>query len=202
VVSIQGTAGSGKTHISLASAFSQILERKSKYSKIYIIKPNVEIGAGRYDLGFTPGSVQNKMSPYTDYLQLLCKKLSGGRDAKKIFDPTSDDGFNSDLFKILPIGYVRGMTLEDCIVICDEFQNVDRETARTVFSRLGENSKLIILGDTSQIDSSKGCHINEYNNGLNWAVKLFKPFNNYAHIVLKDGSVRSKICDMVNKSGL
>ena len=195
ICSIQSSAGLGKTFIALATAFYLVLQKK-RYSKIYITKPNVEIGQ---PLGYLPGDIKEKLSPYIEYLNDLVLKLHDIRPANKIFKNEDKKTYNENIFKILPINFIRGMNIDDAIVIIDETQNLTRMETRTLLSRFGENVKCICLGDTSQVDHP---YLNPDNNGLNWIVKLFKNQKNYGHITLQGDKSRGPICDLVLKTGL
>lgn len=198
LVSIQSEAGLGKTYLSLACALLKVLQEK-KYSKIYVIKPIIEIGE---KLGYLPGTLEEKLDPYMKYLSSLLLKLDEIRNANKIF--TSKENINKvrfdpRRFEILPMAYIRGMNIDNAFVIIDECQNITRYQLRSILTRMGENVKCICIGDVKQIDHP---HLNEQNNGLNWCVVKLKGLDNYSHIILKSKSSRGPICDMVIKSGL
>lgn len=106
---------------------------------------------------------------------------------------------NPKKVEILPLGFVRGMNIENAFVIIDETQNLSRYEVRTLLSRMGEQVKCVCIGDTRQVDNP---HLNESNNGLNWIVKKCKGLNGYAHMVLKGDKSRGPITDMIIKSRL
>jgi len=197
LVTIQSEAGFGKTFLALASALELVLCKKT-FSKIHIIKPTHEIGP---KLGYLPGDISEKIAPYIKYIFTLLEKLHEIRKANKIFLDPGETNFklNPKKIEILPLGFVRGMTIENSFVIIDETQNLSRYEIRSVLSRMGEGVKCVCLGDTRQIDNP---HLNESNNGLNWIVKKMKGLSNYAHLVLKGDKSRGPITDMVIKSRL
>ncbi len=197
LVSIQSEAGFGKTYLALAAALYMVLERKL-YEKVFVVKPTIEIGA---KLGYLPGDIAEKMEPYVKYIFDLLVKLHKQRPANKVFMNPNDEALriNVKKFEILPLGYVRGMNIENAFVIIDEAQNLSRTELRALLTRMGEGVKCVCLGDTSQVDNP---YLNEANNGLNWIVRKFKGFANYAHIVLKGDRSRGPITDMVLKSKL
>jgi len=162
------------------------------------VKPLWEIGA---KMGFLPGSVEEKMQPYIRYVRDLAVKLHEQRPANRIFMDTDSERFrfNQKKFEILPIAYIRGMNLENCVVIIDEMQNMSRSEVRSLLTRMGEGVKCICLGDTRQVDNP---YLNESNNGLNWVVKKLRNNKEYAHMVLKGERSRGPITDMVLKTGL
>ncbi len=199
LVTIQSEAGFGKTFLALACALYLVLERKDNpFRKVVVVKPVVEIGA---KMGFLPGDVGEKMEPYIRYIRDLVLKLHETRPANRIFADAQDSKFNFNpaRFEILPLAYIRGMNLENCAIIVDETQNLSRNETRALLTRMGEGVKCFCLGDTRQVDNP---YLNQSNNGLNWAVKKFKGFKNYAHVVLKGDRSRGPITDLVIKSGL
>ncbi len=197
LVSIQSEAGFGKTYLALAAALYMVLERKA-HEKIYVVKPTIEIGS---KMGFLPGDIAEKMEPYMKYVYDLLLKLHRQRPANKLFLNPNDEvlRFNAKKFEVLPLGFVRGMNIENAFVIIDEAQNLSRTEVRALLTRMGEGVKCVCLGDTSQVDNP---YLNEANNGLNWIVRKFKGFANYGHIVLKGDRSRGPITDMVLKSKL
>jgi len=197
LVSIQSEAGYGKTFLALAAALFAVQEKK-QYEKIFVLKPTIEIGA---KMGYLPGDVSEKMEPYMKYVFDLLVKLHHCRAANKVFLNPNDEllRLNPKKFEILPLAFVRGMNIENAFVVIDEAQNLSRTEVRAVLTRMGEGVKCVVLGDTSQVDNP---YLNEANNGLNWIVRKFKGFPNYAHIVLKGERSRGPITDMVLKAKL
>lgn len=197
IVSVQSEAGYGKSYLALAAALYLVLERKS-HQKIYVIKPTIEIGQ---KLGYLPGRIEEKMEPYTRYIADLLAKLHRMRPANKIFVDADayPPQFNSKIFEILPLAYIRGMNIDNAVVVIDEMQNMARSECRALLSRMGEGVKCLCLGDTRQVDNP---YLNQENNGLNWVVKKFKGSRIYAHIVLKGDKSRGPITDLVISTGL
>ena len=198
VITVQSPAGAGKSFLSLALAFHQVLEKKS-FRKIYLTKALYEIGE---KLGHLPGSLDEKLAPYMKYVDSLIGKLVELRPANRIFaDKTKDEEskFNIKKFEVLPINFIRGMDIENAFVIIDETQNLTRHEVRALLSRFGENCKCICIGDTSQIDNP---YLNEHNNGLNWILRKFKGQKNYAHLTMKSDKYRGPICQLVVETGL
>lgn len=197
VVSVQSEAGYGKSYLALACALCLVFERKS-HEKIFVIKPMIEIGQ---KLGYLPGRLDEKMEPYIRYMTELLAKLHRLRPANKVFlDPeTYPLQFNPRTFEILPLNYIRGMNIENAVVIVDEMQNMSRSECRALLSRMGEGVKCLCLGDIRQVDNP---YLSPENNGLNWLVKKFKGNKIYSHIVLKGDKSRGPITDLVISTGL
>jgi len=193
LVSIQSQAGAGKTFIALAAALQLVLEEK-KYKRIYIVKPNIEIGT---EMGFLPGGVGDKMDPFFRPVIRLLTKLHDIRPANRIFNP--DMSLNSNIIELMPINFLRGWDMEDCVVVIDETQNVARAELRTILTRMGNNVKCICTGDVQQIDNK---YNNNFSNGINWLIKKFKGEKGYAHIVLGGTLSRGPIASMTIRKEL
>ncbi len=197
VVSMQSEAGYGKSYLALAMALYLTLEQKI-FSKIYVVKPMVEIGQ---KMGYLPGKVEEKMEPYTRYILDLVLKLHKIRRANRLFINPDEHPpqMNPARLELLPLTYIRGMNIENAVVIIDEIQNMSRGECRALLSRMGEGVRCFCLGDTRQVDHP---YLNAENNGLNWIVNKFKGSRGYAHLVLKGDKSRGPITDLVIKSGL
>jgi PhoH-like ATPase len=204
VVTLQSEAGYGKTMLSLACALKLVFEKPKKFDKIFVFKPTIEIGQPQ---GFLPGDEKSKAAPYMRGIKDLIYKLYRIRPISGIFldydgkakVPYSKLEFNDEKFELMNLSYVRSMNIENAVVIMDESQNNSRHEMRAILTRMGENVKCFILGDTSQVDHP---HLNAQNNGLNWVVRKFKGMPNYGHLVLKGTKSRGPITDMVLASKL
>lgn len=197
IVSVQSDAGYGKSFLALATAL-YLTQQKKSHDKIYVVKPMIEIGQ---KLGYLPGKIEEKMEPYTRYVSDLITKLHKLRPANRIFtDPVEFPfRFNSKRFELLPLTYIRGMNIENAVVIIDEMQNMSRAECRAILSRMGEGVKCLCLGDIHQVDHP---YLNSENNGINWVVNKFKGNKIYGHLVLKGEKSRGPITDLVIRSGL
>jgi len=198
VVTLQSEAGFGKTYIALACAFQLVLQNPKAFERIFIFKPVVEIGE---KLGYLPGDEKEKLAPYMRGVLDLIVKLHALRPANALFiDPTSSKlELNHKKIEVVSLNFIRGMNIENAVVIIDEAQNLTRYQTRALLTRMGENVKCFVLGDTNQVDHP---YLNSSNNGLNWIVKKFKGHGNYGHMVLKGAKSRGPITDLVLKTGL
>lgn len=170
---------------------------KSKYKKIFVIRPTTIIGE---ELGFLPGDLNEKIDPYFRPIRDLILKLHDIRQCNRLFnDNDPKNGFDSRVIEFLPVTYLRGMNIENAIVIIDEVQNLSRSEVRTLLSRMGENVRCFLTGDPTQIDNK---YLNQSNNGLNWVLRKFKGQREYAHITLKCPKSRGPITDLVIKTNL
>ena len=134
-----GPAGSGKTYVAVASAVAML--KRGDVRKLVLVRPAVEAGE---KLGFLPGSMQEKVNPY---LRPLLDALHDMMDFDQI-----QRYMACDLIEIVPLAFMRGRTLNDAIIILDEAQNTTKGQMLMFLTRLGHNSKMIVTGDTSQID--------------------------------------------------
>jgi len=139
IVFLTGCPGTGKTHLAMAFAITEVLERKKK--KIVLTRPIVEAGE---KLGYLPGEFADKVHPYMRPCLNIVDKMTGGDIASK--------ELISKAISIEPVAYMRGMTFEDSICIFDEAQNASFKQLKMFLTRFDENSKLIITGDTKQSD--------------------------------------------------
>lgn len=197
IVSVQSEAGYGKSYLALAAALYLTQQMKS-YAKIYMVKPMIEVGR---QMGYLPGRVEEKMEPYIRFITDLIVKLHRLRPANRVFLQSDESHFRFDpkRLELLPLAYIRGMNIENAVVIVDEMQNLSRNECRALLSRMGEGVKCICLGDIHQVDNP---YLDMENNGLNWIVKKFTGSRIYAHLVLKGDRSRGPITDLVIRSGL
>ena len=139
IVFTDGPAGTGKTFIAVAKAVSSLHEDKIK--KIILSRPAVEAGE---KLGFLPGDLKEKVDPFLRPIyDALYEMLPYDQVEKKI---------SNNVIEIAPIAFMRGRTLEDCFIILDEAQNTTRTQMKMFLTRLGRNSQMVIVGDSTQID--------------------------------------------------
>jgi len=138
-----GPAGTGKTYLAVAIAVAML--RKKQFRRIVLARPAVEAGER---LGFLPGDVQAKVNPYLRPLFDALEDMMDFTQMKKFIE--------LDIIEIIPLAFMRGRTLNEAIIICDEAQNTMPLQMLMVLTRLGHGSKMIITGDITQIDLEKG----------------------------------------------
>lgn len=155
---IIGKAGTGKTHIAMAAAMEKVFKER-KYDSIKLIKPVVTKSRLGEDVGFLPGSLKRKllpkMRPFVEKLRKFTTDVETEEGYKKLLD--------SGIIEMLNLADIRGADLANSFVIFDEAQNANPFQMRTLGTRLGEDSKLIVLGDPTQIDS---IYLDKYSNAL------------------------------------
>ena len=154
IVLATGAAGAGKTYLAVAYALN--LLKKNKIKKIVITRPVVEAGER---LGFLPGDLKEKIDPYLRPIYDAIYDIIGMENAKKYFE--------KETIEIAPLAYMRGRTLDNAYIILDEAQNTTKSQMKMFLTRLGFNSKMVITGDTTQIDLPNGS-----DSGLVEATKL------------------------------
>lgn len=156
---VNGVAGTGKSFVSMAYALQKLFQKK--YERIILTRPIVEATNER--LGFLPGELAEKLRPYVDILYSIAAKLTDAETFKILTQKNGDSKI-----QILPLAFMRGVTFSDCIVIADEFQNATIEQMRLLLTRIGDNCKLIVCGDTQQSDIYPSI------NGLEDSFELFE----------------------------
>ena len=146
-----GPAGTGKSHVALLQAFELAKKNPDKYKSIVLIKSVTVIK--EESLGFLPGSAQDKMDPFMYSFSGLIDKMFDKKGKTKQL-------LSQNIIEWLPLAFVRGINIDNSIVILDETQNISTDLFKTIITRLGKDSKIIFLGDTEQIDmknKNKSC---------------------------------------------
>ena len=186
VVSLIGQAGSGKTLLAVAAGLEQVLGESSEYKKLIVSRPIQPLGK---DIGFLPGTLEEKMDPWLmpikDNLEFLL-----GNDRGVV-----QDYFEKGVIEIEAITYIRGRSITNAFIIIDEAQNLTRHELKTILTRVGEGTKIILTVDIEQIDN---IYIDETSNGLTYAVEKFKNYDISGHITLQKGE-RSKVATLAAK---
>jgi PhoH-like ATPase len=202
ITSLVGIAGTGKTLIALLSVYEML--RSGRISRIEVYRLNAE--AGR-DLGFLPGDVAEKMSPWAkpiiDNLDFIMRRVHGNSrwtnqvadhhtDKKDSPHPTVESLLQTGTLEISPINYLRGRSIHDTAIIVDDGQNLTQEDMKLVLTRVGEGSRVILTGDPDQIDRGE---INSLSNGLVQVVERFKGQACFAHLTMHE-VMRSRVAEM------
>lgn len=199
LVSAIGGGGTGKTVLAIAAAIQQVLIKPKIYDKIIITRPVMPVGK---DIGYLPGDVNEKMAewvrPFMNNIEFI-KKMNDQKGKGKVslekLTPLLDLNACKDVMEVLPLTYIRGSSISNAFIIVDEAQNSTPSEMKTIITRVGEGSKMILTGDISQIDNrflSREC------NGLTMAIKKFWNHELYSHVTLKNVE-RSKLAELANK---
>ena len=190
VVSMMGSAGTGKTLLAIAAALEYVINREEKYEKIIVSRSVMPMGK---DIGFLPGSMEEKMAPWVAPIQDNLDTLFSNKENKDL-DPLAhykDKG----VIQVEALTYIRGRSLNNAFIIIDECQNMTTHEIKTVLTRVGENTKIVLTGDIEQIDN---IYLNETTNGLTYAIEKLKDSELTGHVTLTKGE-RSKVATLAAK---
>ena len=186
-VTLAGTAGTGKTLMTLAAGLSQVLDDR-RYSEIIVTRVTVPVGE---DIGFLPGDEQEKMGPWMgaldDNLEVLARSDSGAGEWGRA---ATNDLVRAKI-KIKSLNFMRGRTFLNKFVLIDEAQNLTPKQMKTLITRAGPGTKIVCLGNLAQIDTP---YLTEGSSGLTYAVDRFKGWPHGGHVTLARGE-RSRLAD-------
>ena len=172
-----GSAGTGKTFVAASYAAGELFHRRIR--KIVLTRPNVETGRG---LGFLPGELEEKYAPYLQPFE-------------QVFIRTLGKGFYEYALRIhdiepRPIGFMRGSSFDNCVILVDEAQNLTKVELKMLLSRIGRDCKVILSGDPKQIDI--------HDSGLTDAVRRLEPLTGVSVVRFGDSDiVRSEMCKQI-----
>lgn len=176
LVMLQGSAGTGKTLLTMAAGLSQVLDHKI-YSHIIVTRATIAVGK---DVGFLPGTESEKMLPWAgamlDNLEVLCNTED------KYVKQSMDEIINSKM-SFICMNFIRGRTFNKRFVIIDECQNLTNNQMKTIITRAGEGTKIVCLGDINQIDNPK---LTKHDNGLSYLISRFQGCELAAYVELEE----------------
>lgn len=188
IITAIGKAGSGKTICAIAAGLEQTIDEvTSTYSRIIVSRPVQPLGK---DIGFLPGTMEEKMAPWLMPIQDNLQFLMGN---DKI---TLDIYMEKGTIEIEAMTYIRGRSISNAFIIIDEAQNLTTHELKTIITRVGEGTKIVLTGDVEQIDN---IYVDATTNGLTHAVEKLKKFDLAAHITLTKGE-RSKVATFAAKN--
>lgn len=177
VVALDGRAGTGKTLLAIAAGFEQVVEQ-SRYERLAVYRPLVPVG--RADVGYLPGGLEEKLDPWMSAIHDAVVALTdhtSSTDARRLIEELTNRGQLS----LESVTFLRGRSLQRQMVIIDEAQNLEPTTLRTILTRVGQGTKVIFTGDTSQIDAP---YLGESNNALAVLTQAFRGQSCFGHITL------------------
>ena len=189
-VTLTGTAGTGKTLMTLAAGLSQVLDER-RYSEIIVTRVTVPVGE---DIGFLPGTEEEKMSPWMGALDDNLEVLGRGDGAAGEWGRAATNDLVRSKIKIKSLNFMRGRTFLNKYVIIDEAQNLTPKQMKTLITRAGPGTKIVCLGNIAQIDTP---YLTEGSSGLTYAVDKFKGWAHSGHITLARGE-RSRLADFAS----
>lgn len=190
-VTLLGTAGTGKTLLALAAGLAQTMDQQ-RYREIIMTRATVSVGE---DIGFLPGTEEEKMTPWmgalTDNLEVLTHNQEGGSWGR-----AATNDLLASRIKIRSLNFMRGRTFLSRWLILDEAQNLTPKQMKTLVTRAGPGTKIVCLGNVEQIDTP---YLTETTSGLTYAVDRFKNWEHSAHITLRRGE-RSRLADYASEA--
>jgi PhoH-like ATPase len=192
LVSLVGVAGSGKTLLALACGLEKILGQKQRYEKLLVARPVIPMGK---DIGFLPGSKDEKMSywmqPIFDNMKFILDKDTG-IDMRNRKQQQIDYLLDSGVVEVEALTYIRGRSIPNQFIIIDEAQNLTPHEVKTIISRIGKGSKIVLTGDPDQIDNP---YLDSNSNGLTYTAEMLKEKEIVGHILLSK-SERSELASI------
>lgn len=177
VVALDGRAGTGKTVLAIAAGLEQVVESR-RYERLAVYRPLVPVG--RAEVGFLPGGLDEKLDPWMSAIHDAIVALTdqrSSRDARSMIDELAARGQLS----LESVTFLRGRSLHRQIVVVDEAQNLEPTTLKTILTRIGEGTKVVFTGDTSQIDAP---YMGESNNALAVLIQAFQGQRCFGHLTL------------------
>jgi PhoH-like ATPase len=192
LITLYGPAGTGKTLIAMLAALD--LLKREKVSRIIISAAIVPVD--NKDIGFLPGDVSDKISPYMqgiyDNISLIKTHVNRNGDQTYLELFNSDNG---DRIEIQPLSFMRGRSITNSVFISDEVQNTTPHEMLTLITRIGENTKIILCGDIKQVDAP---YLNQSDNGLVHVISRFQGQKIYANVLLENGE-RSELATLASE---
>lgn len=206
LLTLTGRAGCGKTLLAIAAGLEQLesVGSRKTYQKMIVSRPVQPVGR---DIGFLPGTLEEKMEPWISPVRDNLEFLLGAGNRKSPRRKKSDDsggGFKDPyldlmqqrgLIEIEAISHIRGRSIPNTFMIIDEAQNLSMHELKTIVTRAGEGTKIVLTGDIEQIDN---VHVDSYTNGLTYAVEKFKEYELSGHVTLLKGE-RSELATLASK---
>jgi len=190
IIALIGQAGTGKTIIALSAALEQVINQNI-YSKVLITRPMASLGQ---DLGFLKGDKDEKfypwMGPIYDNMEYLFRNNSK-KQARQIIDHLKDMG----QIEMEPLTYMRGRSIPNQFIICDESQNMSKHLIKTLLTRIGENTKIVLTGDLEQIDTP---YLDTSTSGLSYVIDRLKSEKLFGYVNLIKGE-RSETAEICSK---
>lgn len=190
-VSLLGPAGTGKTLLALAAGLAQTLEMR-RYREIVMTRATVPIGE---DIGFLPGTEEEKMTPWMGALMDNLEVLGQPEDTTRWGQAATQDVLKSRI-KIRSLNFIRGRTFLNRYIIVDEAQNLTAKQLKTLITRAGPGTKIVCLGNVAQIDTP---YLTATTSGLTYVVDRFRRWPHAAHLTLQRGE-RSRLADFADEA--
>ncbi|NCV71664.1 MAG: PhoH family protein, partial [Betaproteobacteria bacterium] len=191
-VSLLGQAGTGKTLLALAAGLEQVIEAR-RYSEIIMTRATVPVGE---DIGYLPGTEEEKMQPWMGALEDNLEVLNKGDSSSSQWERSSTQDLIRSRVKVKAMSFMRGRTFVNKFLIVDEAQNLTPKQMKTLITRAGPGTKVICMGNIAQIDTP---YLTEGSSGLTYVVDRFKGWGHAGHITLQRGE-RSRLADFASEA--
>jgi PhoH-like ATPase len=191
-VSLLGNAGTGKTLLALAAGLQQTLE-DGRFREIIMTRVTVPVGE---DIGFLPGTEEEKMTPWMGALMDNLEVLTSGGETNSSWARAATNDLLSHRIKVRSLNFMRGRTFLNRYLIIDEAQNLTSKQLKTLITRAGPGSKIVCLGNVAQIDTP---YLSETTSGLTYVVDRFKGWPHGGHVTLARGE-RSRLADFASEA--
>ncbi|MCK4797041.1 MAG: PhoH family protein [Spirochaetes bacterium] len=188
LVTLSGKAGTGKTLLTLAAA----LEVQKNYKQIFLARPIIPLS--NRDLGYLPGDIKSKMNPFMQPLFDNLSVIKHQYEENSVEYKSITKMLDNEQLLITPLAYIRGRSLAKVYFIVDEAQNLTPHEVKTIITRAGEGTKIVLTGDPYQIDTP---YLDSRSNGLTYLIDKMKGQNIYAHITLEKGE-RSYLSELAS----
>ena len=211
LLTLVGPSGTGKTLLTLAAALEQLKgigsSHLAHYEKLIVTRPVQPVGR---DIGFLPGTLEEKMEPWIAPIRdnlnyLMGNKKVSNRSRRNVSQehgkPRNDEGtylslmLDRGLIEIEAIAFIRGRSIPNAFIVIDEAQNLSVHELKTIITRAGDGTKIVLTGDIEQIDNA---HVDVFTNGLTYAVERFKEYPIAGHVTLLKGE-RSPLATLASK---
>ena len=192
ICGLSGRAGTGKTALAIAAGLEQVLERPQRYDRLMILRPMYPVG--RQEIGFLPGQLKEKLEPWFSMVEDTMTALRDDRsrvEARKDLEMLVERGH----IDMQPVTYLRGRSLQRTFIICDEMQSAEALVLKTILTRLGEGSKVVFVGDVTQIDNP---FVSERTSAISILADRFSGQALFGHLVLTKGE-RSPVADLATE---
>jgi len=186
-----GSAGTGKSLLAIAAGLQQVIEKKI-YKRLVVLKPTIAVGN---DIGFLPGEKAEKLLPWLAPIMDNLRQLMFSGKKSKYNESMITDLMEDGTIELEAITYLRGRSISDAYIIIDESQNCGSHELKTILTRVGENSKIVLTGDIEQIDN---VYLDAVSNGLAIAIEKFKGSDITGSCTLLKGE-RSKLATLAAK---
>jgi len=190
-VTLMGKAGTGKTLLAIAAGLQQVVDEE-RFNKLLVSRPVMPLGR---DLGFLPGDINEKLRPYMqpiyDNLDFIVAANMEQRRRSSMTPAQLEEG---GYMSVEPLTYIRGRSIPNQYIIVDEAQNLTPHEVKTILTRAGDGTKIVLTGDPFQIDNP---YVDASTNGLSYLAEHFKHLELSGHVTLMKGE-RSKMAELAS----